>query len=73
MLSAMHPADGKSEPSEIDPEKLSKLLEIELMQKRARWQKVAAQRRAFRALAFLFLLLVIAGAIAAYFVVASHR
>ena len=69
----MHPADGKSEPSEIDPAKLSKLLEIELMQKRAKWQRVAAQRRTFRVLAVLFLLLVIAGAIAAYFFVVSHK
>ena len=69
----MHPADGKSEPSEIDPDKLSKLLEIELMQKSARLQRVAAQRGTFRAIAFLFLLLVIAGSIAAYFFVVSHR
>jgi hypothetical protein len=66
-FSAMHPADGKSEPSEIDPEKLSKLLEIELLQKRATWQRAAAQRRTFRTFAFLFLLIVIGGAVAAYF------
>ena len=69
----MHPADGKSEPSEIDPEKLSKLLEIELMQKRAGWQRTAAQRSKLRAIAFLFLLFVIGAAIAAYFFVVSHR
>ena len=69
----MHPADGKSEPSKIDPEQLSKLLEIELMQKRAGWQRTVAQRRTFRAFALLFLLLVIVGAIGAYFFVISHR
>lgn len=63
----MHPADGKSEPSEIDPEKLSKLLEIELVQKRAAWQRTAENRRGIRAMAFLFLFIVILGAIAAYF------
>ena len=63
----MHPADGKPEPSEIDPEKLSKLLEIELMQKRATWQRTAAHRRSLRAVAFLFLFLVIVGAVAAYY------
>jgi hypothetical protein len=69
----MHPADGKSEPSKLNPEQLSKLLEIELMQKRAGWQRSAAQRRTVRALAFLFLLVVIGGAIAAYLFVVSHR
>lgn len=67
----MHPADGKREPSEIDAEKLSKLLEIELLQKRATWQRNAAHRRKWRALAFLFLLLVICGALAAYFLFIS--
>lgn len=71
----MHPADGKPEPSEIDPEKLSKLLDIELVQKRAAWQRAAEHRGSFRALAFLFLLLVILGGVAAYFVFISgvHR
>jgi hypothetical protein len=73
MFSAMHPADGKQEPSDIDPEKLSKLLEIELLQKRAAWQRSAARHRTLRAVAFLFLLVVIAGAIAAYFFVMGRR
>jgi hypothetical protein len=73
MFSAMHPADGKPEPSQIDAEKLSKLLEIELLQKRATWQRAAERRSALRVLAFLFLLIVIAGAIAAYFFVVARR
>lgn len=72
-FSAMHPADGKPEPSEIDAENLSKLLEIELLQKRAAWQRAAAHRQTFRTFAFVFLLIVIVGAIAAYFFVASQR
>lgn len=63
----MHPADGKPEPPEIDPDKLSKLLEIELLQKRAAWQRAADQRKSFRVIAFLFLFVVILGALAAYF------
>lgn len=63
----MHHTDGKPEPSETDPEVLARLLEIELMQKRAAWQRATAQRNTVRALAFLFLFVVIAGAIAAYF------
>jgi hypothetical protein len=37
------------------------------MQKRAAWQRAGAQRNTMRMLAFLFLFVVIAGAIAAYF------
>jgi hypothetical protein len=69
----MHPADGKPEPSEIDPEKLSKLLELELLQKRAGWQRAAARRTTLRTFAFLFLLIVIGGALAAYFFVIAGR
>ena len=67
MLSAMLDADRKPEKQPTDPEQLAKLLEIELMQKRAAWQRGSARNRSFRALAFLFLVLVIAGAFAAYF------
>jgi flagellar basal body-associated protein FliL len=63
----MSPADGKPEPSSTDPEQLARLLEIELMQKRATWQRTSEQRKSVRMLAFLFLLVVIAGAFAAYF------
>lgn len=69
----MHPADGKPESPDIDPEKLSKLLEIELLQKRATWERAAAHRRKIRAIAFVFLLLVIVGAIAAYMFIVGRR
>jgi hypothetical protein len=59
--------DGKPEPSETDPEMLARLLEIELMQKRAAWQRASSQRNTMRMMAFLFLFVVIAGALAAYF------
>ena len=63
----MHPADGKPQPSDTDPEKLARLLEIELMQKRVAWQRAGERRNVYRLYALLFLVLVIAGAIAAYF------
>ncbi len=63
---------GKFEPSETDPEKLARLLEIELMAKRAAWQQASSRRSTARAIAFLFLFLVIAGAIVGYFYLLSN-
>ncbi len=50
-----------------DPAQLEEMLDLELMQKRAAWQEARAGRRAFRALAYLFLFLVIAAALVALF------
>lgn len=61
----MADSDGKREPT--DPAKLAQLLDLELMQKRAEWQNAKARHRNVRALAFLFLFIVIAGAIVAFF------
>lgn len=65
----MQPTGGKPDPTDInrDPDKLALLLDIELMQKRAEWKRAAAARQSLRVGAVLFLLVVIAGAIAAYF------
>ncbi len=52
-----------------DPDALAKALEMELIQKRAAWQKARAQRGTRLALSLLFLLLVILGALAAFFFV----
>lgn len=68
--------EPKPEPPAADPEALAKALEMELMLKRASWQKTRAQRGTWRALSFLFLLLVVLGALLAYFYFAagvSHR
>jgi flagellar basal body-associated protein FliL len=67
----MPDADGKPEPPQIDPAKLEQLLEIELMQKRAAWQQAKAKRGSLRALSFMFLFFVIAGAAVAFFYVFS--
>ena len=50
-----------------DPDALTKVLEMELALKRATWQRTRSQRGTWRALSILFLLLVIAGALVAYF------
>ncbi|MDQ3626251.1 MAG: hypothetical protein M3372_03890 [Verrucomicrobiota bacterium] len=67
----MPDGDGKPEPPQIDPAKLEQLLEIELMQKRAAWQQAKAKRGNLRALSFMFLFLVIIGALLAFFFVFS--
>jgi hypothetical protein len=64
--------DGKPEP--VDPEHLLRMLDLELMQKRAQRQQDNARRGNWRALSFLFLAIVIvAGFVAAYFAFSSGR
>jgi hypothetical protein len=60
--------DGNRKPGSDtpDPEKLAKLLEIELMQKRAGWQQAKERRGAVRAASFFFLFVIIAGALVAW-------
>jgi hypothetical protein len=57
------------EPPEpmTDSDALAKALEIELMGKRAAWQRAKARRGAWLALSILFLLLVLLGGFLAYF------
>lgn len=55
--------DGKPEP--VDPEHTLRMLEIEMMQQRARRKEASARRGSLRALSFLFLFLVMVGAAAA--------
>ena len=58
-------------PRETDPDKLAKLLEIELMQKRASWQQAKARRSTYRTMSFLFLFAVIVAAFLAFYFFAS--
>lgn len=64
---------GKGEPEPNDPAQLEKLLEIELMQKRMAWQQAKQRSSSWRNLSYLFLFLVIAGAVIAYFVFIANR
>lgn len=61
------PEKAGREPSAADPEALARGLELELIMKRASWQKMQARRSTWRALSFLFLFLVLVGALVAYF------
>ncbi len=63
---------GKPELTENDPEQLSRLLEAELSEKRAEWDRAGARYRAVRAGSFLFLFVVIVGALLAFFFVFSR-
>ena len=60
----MPDSNRKSEGDEIDA---AKLLEIELMQKRAEWKRAKERRGGLRALSFLFLFVVIVAAIVAFY------
>ena len=48
-------------PNEIDADNLSRLLELELIQKRATWKQAGERYRSFRAAGFVFLFVLIVG------------
>ncbi len=60
--------DDKPKPPPPSPIELEKLLELELLQKRTAWQQAKGRRATLRIFSFLFLFLIIAGALIAYFV-----
>jgi hypothetical protein len=51
----------ESKPDEIDPDNLSRLLELELIQKRATWKQAGERYRSVRAAGFVFLFVLIVG------------
>ena len=59
----------EKQPSNLvtDPDALAKLLDLELALKRASWEQTRSRRGTWRALSILFLLLIVAGALVAYF------
>jgi hypothetical protein len=66
-----------SNPAELRPntaadEELSRLLQLELIQKRAAWKQASQRRRSLRSAAFLFLFLLIAGCLLGFFFVFSR-
>jgi hypothetical protein len=65
---------GNGKPEPIDPEQMLRMLDLELMQKRALRKQASARRSNLRALSFFFLFVVIFGAaVAAYFAFTSGR
>lgn len=65
---------GNGKPEPIDPDQTLRMLDLELMQKRALRKQASARRNTWRALSFFFLFIVILGAaVAAYFAFTSGR
>ena len=60
-------SDGNGKPESRDPEQMMKMLEIELAQKRAEFTKTSEHYRGLRTASFLFLALVIMGAVLVFF------
>lgn len=60
--------DDNLKPNPPSPDEIEKLLEIELMQKRAEWKQAKARHGTWRALSFLFLFLVIAAVLVGFFI-----
>jgi hypothetical protein len=56
-------------PSSSDTEQLTRLLELELIQKRASWNQAKQRNKSLRSFAFLFLFLLIAGSLVGFFFV----
>ena len=68
----MSDEQSKSESSEKDPEKLSRLLELELIQKRAEWQRKSARYKKLKAVSILFLFAVILAALVGFYFIFSQ-
>ena len=63
----MEDANNKLKKADTSTSELEKMLELELIQKRAQWQQQKARRGTLRALSFFFLFLVVAAALAGFF------
>ena len=63
---------GKTESVKNDPGDLARVLELELIQKRAAWQRASTRYRALKTISILFLFIIIAGSLAAFFLISSR-
>ena len=66
-LSSISQGNGKPENTEMDPQELARMMEAELAQYRAKWQRLSAQRNTLRAASLLFLMAIIGIAFIAFF------
>ena len=57
---------SKPEFFENDPDQLDEMLQVQLEQNRSQWKQKSARYRAIRSLSFVFLFLIIAGALLAF-------
>ena len=58
---------GSPNRSDLTPDELSQLLELELIQKRAQWQKVSLRRNSLRSVSIFFLFVMIVGTLAVFY------
>lgn len=65
-------ANGKPESRSPEADQVAKLLEIELAQKKMDWAAARDRYRKIRTASFLFLALIIMGALAAFFLLFSR-
>ena len=61
------------EPAGQNPEELSRLLEIELIQKRSQWQQASARNKNLKTYSLLFLFLVVFAGLGGFFYLFLHR
>ena len=61
----MNPKSGKEKPA--DPEDTVRMLELQLMQQRAARQQAGTPYRGLRAMSFIFLFVIILGALLAFY------
>lgn len=59
---------GKPESKGSEPEQLSRMIELELAEKRAQWKESATRRKKVRMASYFFLFLLIIGSLFAFFV-----
>lgn len=63
---------GKTESVKSDPGDLARVLELELLQKRAAWQRSCARYGLIRTVSIFFLVIVVAASIAGFFLLFSR-
>jgi hypothetical protein len=63
---------GQPESKENDPEQLSRLMDLELAQKRIAWKEAASRRQKIRVASFFFLFLLVIASLFAFFVLFSR-
>ena len=65
----MPDAATDTKPNQTDAEKLARLLELELIQKRVEWKQASTRRRSMRSAAFAFILLLVAACLVSAYLV----
>ena len=63
--------DNNRKPEPIDPEDEARLIELELIRQRAARQQAGSPYKGLRVVSFMFLIVIILGALAAYYYLVS--